>query len=100
MELEKYKSIFWNYSNNFENWFEKDSRGNLVRKNPQEEYDQNGNLIYFKDSDGFECWFEFNSNNKLIHSKDSDGYEFWNEYDSSGNKIHVWDSDGYEEFYE
>ena len=40
---------------------------------------KNGNLIHYKDSDGYEKWYEFNENGNLIHYKDSDGYEFYDE---------------------
>ena len=44
------------------------------------EYDNNENLIHFKDSDGYEYWKEYDSNGNLIHYKDSDGDEKWYEY--------------------
>jgi len=56
--------------------------------------DKNGNIIYHKNSDGFEYWYEFDSNNNLIHSKNSDGFEYWYEFDSNNNCIHYKDSDG------
>ena len=64
------------------------------------EYDNNENLIHFKDSDGYEYWKEYDSNGNEIHSKYSNGEEYWYEYDRNGNKIHSKDSDGYEEWYE
>ena len=30
------------------------------------EYDENNNLIYYKNSKGYECWNKYNSNNNLI----------------------------------
>ena len=62
------------------------------------EYDNNGNLIHYKNSDGNEEWKEYDSNGNLIHYKNSNGYEYWKEYDSNGNLIHVKDSNGYEEW--
>ena len=44
------------------------------------EYDNNGNLIHFKDRYGKEEWNEYDSNGNLIHVKDSDGDERWGEY--------------------
>ena len=41
----------------------------------------------------------FNSNGNMIHYKDSNGYEFWKEYDSNGNMIHYKNSNGYEFWY-
>lgn len=34
-----------------------------------EEYDSNGNLIYYKSSNGYEYWKEYDSNNNCIHYK-------------------------------
>lgn len=62
------------------------------------EYDANGRLIHFKNSNGREKWWEYNSNGKLIHSKKNTGYEGWREYDSNGRMIHLWDNMGYEWF--
>ena len=67
--------------------------------NTELEFDSDGNLIYSKDSDGNEYWYEYDSNGNEIHYKNSDGYECWNEYDSNGNEIHYKNSDGYERFY-
>lgn len=64
------------------------------------EYDNNGNLIHYKNSNGYEYWKEYDSNGNLIHSKYSDGYEEWNEYDSNGNLIHSQNSHGLEKWYE
>ena len=64
------------------------------------EYDNNGNLIHYKNSNGYEYWKEYDSNGNLIHSKDSDGKEEWNEYDSNGNQIHYKDNDGEEYWHE
>ena len=64
------------------------------------EYDNNGNLIHYKNSNGYEEWGEYDSNGNLIHYKNSDGKEEWNEYDSNGNQIHYKDSDGEEYWHE
>ena len=64
------------------------------------EYDNNGNLIHFKDSDGYESWKEYDRNGNKIHSKDSDGKEKWYEYDGNGNRIHYKDSSGEEYWHE
>jgi YD repeat-containing protein len=60
------------------------------------EYDTNGKLIHFRDSDGYEWWREYDDNGKLIYSRDSDGYEVWREYDTNGNEIHSRYSSGRE----
>lgn len=64
------------------------------------EYDRNGNLIHYKNSNGYEYWKEYDSNGNLIHYKNSDGKEEWNEYDSNGNQIHYKDNDGEEYWHE
>ena len=45
---------------------------NLIKKNKSPiietlEYDKNGNLIHFKDSNGYESWNEYDSNGKWIN---------------------------------
>ena len=50
-------------------------------------FDENGNKIYYKDSDGYEYWSEYNTNGNEIHFKDNYGDEEWFEYDSNGNMI-------------
>ena len=62
------------------------------------EYDQNNNLIHYKDSEGNESWKEYDQNNNLIHYKDSNGYEEWKSYDERNNLVHYKDSTGYEEW--
>ena len=61
------------------------------------EYDEKGNLIHYRNSDGYEYWREFDKNNNLIHRRDTNGFEAWKEYDENGNLIYYRDSDGYEE---
>ena len=34
--------------------------------------------VYYKHSNGFESWREYENNNE-IHYKDSDGYEWWSD---------------------
>ena len=69
----------------------KDSKGNIVYRKDSYgfeywyEYDENNNLFHSKDSNGLECWYEYDENNNIFHSKDSNGYEYW--YDSKGNNI-------------
>jgi len=54
-------------------------------KLPIKKYDDNSNLIYYKDSNGFEYWKEYDDNDNLIHSKNSNGDEVWK--DDKGNRI-------------
>ena len=85
---------------------EYDEKGNEIHYKDSDgyevwyEYDKNGNLIHMKDSDGYEAWCEYDKNGNEIYWKNSDGYEAWYEYDDSGNQIHRKDSDGYESWYE
>ena len=37
------------------------------------EYDENGKLIYFKNSSGYEEWKEYDDNGNIVHYKDSAG---------------------------
>ena len=79
---------------------EYDTNGNLIHyKNSDvceewKEYDANGNLIHYKDSDGREEWKEYDTAGNIIHYKKHNGYEYWDEYDTAGNLIHHKDSDG------
>jgi antibiotic biosynthesis monooxygenase (ABM) superfamily enzyme len=57
----------------------------MSNTNPIYEYDANGNLIHFRNSNGFEEWYEYDDNGNERHYKNSRGYEVW--YDSDGNVI-------------
>jgi len=59
-------------------------------------YDKNNNLIYSKNSNGYEFWNEYDKKNNLIYYKHSNGYEYWNEYDKNNNLIHYKNSNGVE----
>ena len=69
---------------------------NKVLDDCQVEYDNNGNLIRYKDSNGYEQWYDYDENGNCIHNKDSNGFEYWNDYDENGNLIHYKDSNGCE----
>jgi YD repeat-containing protein len=58
------------------------------------EYDNNGNVIHSRDSDGYEVWCEYDNNGKCIHFRDSDGYEVWYDYDTNGNVINTRNTSG------
>ena len=62
----------------------------------KQKFDKNNNVIYRKDFNGFEFWFEYNENNNLIYFKNSNNYEFWQEFDENKNKIHFKNSLGNE----
>lgn len=51
-------------------------------------YDENGNLIYYRDHNGYEEWIDFDKNGNCIHIKDSEGSECWKEYDEDVRIIH------------
>ena len=59
-------------------------------------YDKNSNLIYYKDSYGFESWQEYDKNNNEIYFKNTNGIKVWYEYDENNNVIHYKDSTGFE----
>jgi YD repeat-containing protein len=67
---------------------------------PIYEYDTNGNMIHYKNSNGYEVWYERDTNGNPIHYRDSNGVEGWYEYDTNGNLIHFTESSGYEFWYE
>ena len=43
------------------------------------------NVTHYKDSDGYERWYEYNENGNVTHTKDSNGHEEWKEQDEKGN---------------
>ena len=80
----------------------------VLRVIPKEEYnsifqrtkfDERGNIIYYKTSNGFEVWRKFDKNNNMIYYKDSDGTECWRKFDERNNCIHYKDSSGYKKFF-
>ncbi len=58
--------------------------------------DDNGNVLYFKGSDGIEKWYDYDENGNEIHYKDSKGYERWKEYNENGVLISYKNTDGVE----
>ena len=65
----------------------KDKKGNVKY---EEEYDDNGNCIHAKYSNGLESWKKYNKSNQVIYCKtclDSHCTEEWREYDRYGNEI-------------
>ena len=62
----------------------------------QSTYDANGNLIHYKDTNGYGFWYAFDVNGNQIHYKNSTGYESWRDYDANGNEIHYKNSTGNE----
>ena len=83
-----------------EKTFEELVMGRIVRRKRDDcneyGYDKDGNVIYTKTVNGFECWRDYNSNGKLIYSKNTDNDESWYDYDESDNLIHYKNSTGFE----
>ena len=63
------------------------------------EYDERNNLVYHKNSDGYEWWKKYDENNNEIYYKNSDGTEWWREYNENNNLIYYKSSNGREYWY-
>lgn len=63
-------------------------------------YDDHGNLIYTKDSDGLEEFFErtYERDFSSVYYKNSEGYEFWKERYLGGYIIKLFCPNGYKEY--
>lgn len=61
-------------------------------------YNKDKKIIYSKcktrADDNYEEWFKYDDNGNLIHYRDSDNYEFWYNYDDRGNQINYQCNDG------
>ena len=71
-----------------------------VTKFPFTIKDDNGNEIYYEDSNGYWSKYEYDSNGKVIYFENSNGFWYKCEYYSNGNQIYVEDSNGYWSKYE
>ena len=60
----------------------------------KELFDQNGNEIYYENSNGYWEKYEYDSNRSLIYHENSKGYWTKREYDSNGNQIYSETSEG------
>jgi hypothetical protein len=56
--------------------------------------DENDKRIYWEDSDGYWCKYEYDLHDNLIGFEDSTGYWGKSEFDVDGNKIYFENSDG------
>lgn len=65
-----------------------------IKKFPFEIEDDNGNVIYIEESDGYWYKREYDSNNNEIYFEDSNGYWVKKEYDSNNNEIYFETSGG------
>jgi len=52
-------------------------------------YDENGNLIHYKDSNGFEVWYKYDENGNLIHFKNSNGMNHGKHMMKKGRTIRI-----------
>ena len=66
-----------------------------VRIKGKSVYDQNDNIIYYENSNGFWNKWEYDTNGKEIYYETTDGYWYKKEYDTNGNIIYYEDSDGF-----
>jgi YD repeat-containing protein len=57
--------------------------------------DNNGNRIYYEDSNRHWWKFEYNDKGNEIYREDSDGHWHKREYDDKGNIIYLENSDGH-----
>ena len=57
-------------------------------------YDDQGNQIYYEDSDGYWEKYKYNTNGNEIYRENSNGYWFKREFDTNGNKIYYENSNG------
>ena len=51
------------------------------------EYDENGNMVYYKDSEGRESWLEYNKKYRKLYFKNSDGSCYCKTYNKRGKLI-------------
>lgn len=66
-----------------------------IKKFPFIIKDDNGNQIYYEDSDNRWYKSEYDSNGNQIYYENSEGYWEKHEFDSDGNEIYLEDSEGY-----
>jgi YD repeat-containing protein len=59
------------------------------------ERDLAGNIIYRRDDNGVEEWWDYDANNNITHYRNK-LYAEWKTYDHSGNVIHYRNTTGYE----
>ena len=77
-----------------------DSNGNIIYFELPEgrwwkrQYDSNGNQVYFENSNGLWTKREYDSKGFEIYYEDSSGFWWKSEYDSKGNEIYFENSNG------
>ena len=78
-----------------------DAKGNLLHfKSPEFEewnsYDRDGNLLSYRNGNGYFFRNEFDADGNCVHWKNSLGDEEWHRFDSDGNEVWMKSSDGLE----
>ena len=56
------------------------------------EYDERGNIIYKKRSNGSESWTEYDENNNLVYVKSYDGFKVWYKWEDN-KQIEIFQSE-------
>ena len=70
--------------------------GKPVRVGGLEIYDEDGNIIYYENSEGYWRKYEYDENGRYrIYYEDSYGNQSKSEYDDNRNNIYFEDSNGY-----
>lgn len=123
----KSSHIKWTHHTSvIESWVEYNENGTMISYreiNDKEEYiteyDEKGNEIHHKNSNGFEKWYTYDELERKIHYKESTGYEekyeygktikvickypdgkeSINEIDDDGEILHIKNNNGHEEWY-
>jgi YD repeat-containing protein len=62
-------------------------------------YDENGNVIYYKHSNGLSERYKYDENNNLIYHKGDLDFKIWNKYDKNNNLVHLRNSSGHKTWY-
>ena len=57
-------------------------------------YDDKGRLIFEECNEVINIW-EYDESNNIVYCKNSDGYEYWEMYDDENRKICYQDTDGF-----
>jgi YD repeat-containing protein len=58
-------------------------------------YNNQGNEIYYENSDGYWIKYEYDANGNEIYRENSNGYWYKREYDHNGNEIYYENNSGY-----
>jgi YD repeat-containing protein len=72
----------------------------MSNSEPIREFDPNGNLIYFRNSNGYEIWYEYDTDGRCIYARYSNEFKTWYKYDENGNYVYYEDSEGVKVWYD